>query len=234
MFWEVDIDLTPDFRWPYFSSLAANGLALATRMYQVEEKWLEIKTQEADLSDLRKATALDLAAAESRVRGNISADTIKQHGGTTKDERLEYVERVVRGAEEVQEAERALFELERRLTDLELAAEKAIKAWQRYDRTLRFFERLVGALSTFAPQSAAAEDALTGQVPPWAAAPIPTLTQDGGAGESPHLPEGGRFVGGTAGEADVATPGPGQQEADLPDLSDEPPPGFHEEIEIPF
>jgi hypothetical protein len=221
--WEVDIDLTPDFRWPYFSSLAANGLALATRMLQVEQDWYRFKLDEADLGDLKKAAAQALAAAQARVRDNLSADTIKQHGGGTKDERIEYVERIVGGAAEVQEQERAIFELDRRLADLDLAAEKAVKAWQRYDRTLRFFERLLGALSTFAPESAAGGDALTGRVPPWANG-AGVIQDDGAGGESPHLPEGGRFVGGTAGEADVAAP----------DLSEEPPPGFYEETEIPF
>lgn len=215
--WEVDTGLTPDFRWPYFSSLAANGLALATRMFEVEQDWLRFKMDEADLADLKKATVQALAAAEARVRNNISDDTIKQHGGSTKDERLSYVERIVKGAAEVQEQERALFDLERRMGDLDLAAEKAVRAWQRYDRTLRFFERLLGALSTFAPESAGGAAALTGRVPPWEAMPAGVVLDDG-AGESPHLPEEGRFIGST----------------EAPDLGEGPPPGFYEETEIPF
>lgn len=219
--WEADMGATGDFRWPYFQALVLNGLAAATRMMRNEETWFKAQVVRADLSEERKGAVLALAATEAVIRDNLDDATIKQHGGGTKDERLAYVESVVRGAAEVQEQERGIAMLDRKMADLDMVSERALKSWQRQDRTLRFFERLVGALSTFAPESAGGRDALTGQVPPW------------------------KVPGGAAGEANVATPhlrtypvgardpGLGDRNCDPPDLGDEPPPGFEEEWETP-
>ena len=179
----VDIDQSPDFRWAYFSGLAFNGLALATRMQHAEEAWLQLNERASDGSDIIKEVRRDLATLEARIRDNLSADTIKEHGGNTKDERLAYVKAIVAGNPEVQEKQRELADYERRAADIKAAIEKEKMTWQRLDRALRFFERLVGALSTFAPASVTGQVVLEQHVPIWQSAPgLPEPSPD------PELP----------------------------------------------
>jgi hypothetical protein len=163
----VDLEPTDDFRWPYYTATVFNVLGLATRMEREEHVWLELKQRIADEADVIKITRQDLAAIGARIRENLSEATVREHGGKTKDERLAYIEAVVAGAPEYQEQQRVVFEAERRMADLELAAEKSQKVWGRLDHVLRFMERVLATLSTFTPQSASGAVALRDLVPVW-------------------------------------------------------------------
>ncbi len=152
---ELDINATPDFRWPTLATLILELATLDEGLVTAHQAWI-------DETGKRIALAADLRETKAALRrienGVFSSIADKDLTGKTSAERTAERKRLVESDEKVVAAQHRAALAERALEEAEAGVEEAAKREGIVDRRIRWRQQIVGALSTFTGRIAQAEE----------------------------------------------------------------------------
>ncbi len=143
---EIDINATPDFRWPTFVTTMFDLENLDGDLVQAQEAWKKATMKRIDLAGHLREAKATLKAVVNGVRAGIKDGDLT---GKTKDERADERERIVDGNENVIKARRDVALLEGALEEAEAEIEDAIQKENILDRRIRWRQQILGTLATF-------------------------------------------------------------------------------------